>query len=767
MGYTAWWRVMHPAESPVAFSSTKGPMNLRAYFLLVLLSPSLSVALNVSIWDYGDCLCGNPNGFATATASGGTPPYSYLWSNGATTETAQGLAPGTYTVTVTDAALDEATAEITIGEVQGTLYLSFSGAGLHGCNGLCNGGRNITVAPMPANLTPPVSFWPPLSVDNGGAVGGSYGLYTGLCPGQELYFTVTDGTGCQLEVIDTWTPESSTATPMSILGVTPACATLATGSVTINAGQDVTSPFAPIWEVVILNEAMQQVGGTLGINAQPGQNVGTRTGLAAGNYYAKRYFSWHPADCQDLVPFTIPDLGTDCGALNGTAFVDNDLSCTRQTNEPWVPSAVMEVLPGPYYITTNVSGQYSLALPSSAYTVQQLGTTLEEHCIGDPIPFTITNGATTVVHHPDTALVPLDVMVALSSGAARPGFPFGYSIMVRNETPAGSGSTTVTFTFDPTITYLSATPPPNTVIGNTLTWNAGLLNAWQSQSYDVQFQVPPNVGLLGYELVATANVSTANTDGDLSNNTATNLRTITGAYDPNDKLAVTSLGSNNAWLIDEDEWIDYTIRFQNTGTDTAFTVVITDTLPANLDPGTIVMGAASHPFSWELRDAGVLRFAFSNILLPDSNVNEPLSHGFVGFRIRPRLPLLPGTAIENIANIYFDFNPPVITEPSVLVAEFSTGVENHTPERTGLLPNPATDRIRLVDALSATSARSWSIIAMDGRVVRSEHGPFPSEGISIASLSNFLITEHLCAAAPTLWTMASSPNAFLIKTAHE
>src|SRR5690606_8518432 len=103
------------------------------------------------------------------------------------------------------------------------------------------------------------------------------------------------------------------------------------------------------------------------------------------------------------------------------------------------------------------------------------------------------------------------------------------------------------------------------------------------------------------------------------------------------------------------EWIDYTIRFQNTGTDTAFNVLITDTLPAYLDPGSFVVGAASHNFTWELRDAGTLKFSFPDILLPDSNANEAASHGFVSFRIKPREPVLPGTMIENFANIYFDF----------------------------------------------------------------------------------------------------------------
>src|SRR5690606_34512909 len=132
--------------------------------------------------------------------------------------------------------------------------------------------------------------------------------------------------------------------------------------------------------------------------------------------------------------------------------------------------------------------------------------------------------------------------------------------------------------------------------------------------------------------------------------------TVTASFDPNDKLAMTSSGySNEYFYIDQDEWIDYTIRFQNTGTDTAFTVVITDTLNAELDMASFEQGLASHPFSVSFKPDRVVEWRFENILLPDSNVNEAASHGLVSFRIKPHLPILPGTEIENIANIYFDF----------------------------------------------------------------------------------------------------------------
>jgi hypothetical protein len=111
---------------------------------------------------------------------------------------------------------------------------------------------------------------------------------------------------------------------------------------------------------------------------------------------------------------------------------------------------------------------------------------------------------------------------------------------------------------------------------------------------------------------------------------------------------------------------------------------------------------------------GVLRFAFPNILLPDSNVNEPRSHGFVSFRIRPRLPILAGTEITNIANIYFDYNPPIITEPSVLVAEFSTGVGEQEGNTIALAPVPAKEDLMVSSAHVLGLVR---ILSADGREV--------------------------------------------------
>jgi uncharacterized repeat protein (TIGR01451 family) len=133
-----------------------------------------------------------------------------------------------------------------------------------------------------------------------------------------------------------------------------------------------------------------------------------------------------------------------------------------------------------------------------------------------------------------------------------------------------------------------------------------------------------------------------------------------GSFDPNDKTGYPK-GFCASRFVKADQDIDYLIRFQNTGTDTAFTVIIQDTLSAFLNVETVLPGTASHAYDFELLGNGVVQFTFENIMLPDSNVNEAASHGFVKFRVSQKTGNPAGTLLENQAAIYFDFNEPVIT----------------------------------------------------------------------------------------------------------
>ncbi len=143
---------------------------------------------------------------------------------------------------------------------------------------------------------------------------------------------------------------------------------------------------------------------------------------------------------------------------------------------------------------------------------------------------------------------------------------------------------------------------------------------------------------------------------------------IWGSFDPNDKQA-TPIGFTSNHVVKPGTEVEYMVRFQNTGTDTAFTVYVIDSLDNNLDVESLKTGASSHPYELSLQTTrhgrSFLRFQFNNILLPDSNTNELESHGFFQYRISPKTGLALGEHARNEAAIYFDFNEPVMTNQTL------------------------------------------------------------------------------------------------------
>ncbi|MEM1321070.1 MAG: T9SS type A sorting domain-containing protein [Bacteroidota bacterium] len=129
------------------------------------------------------------------------------------------------------------------------------------------------------------------------------------------------------------------------------------------------------------------------------------------------------------------------------------------------------------------------------------------------------------------------------------------------------------------------------------------------------------------------------------------------SFDPNDKLAYPDRETGH---ILPDEELNYVIRFQNTGNFSAKDVILIDTLDNNLDASSIHFFGSSHYYRFK-QTGNIIQFQFLNIYLPDSTSNPEKSQGYVSFRIRPKPSLSDLTDIHNRAAIYFDQNPPIIT----------------------------------------------------------------------------------------------------------
>jgi uncharacterized repeat protein (TIGR01451 family) len=189
-------------------------------------------------------------------------------------------------------------------------------------------------------------------------------------------------------------------------------------------------------------------------------------------------------------------------------------------------------------------------------------------------------------------------------------------------------------------------------------------------------------------------------------------------HDPNIKVAVPE-GVDSAHYILPNHSINYTIHFQNTGTDTAITVVLLDTLSNVLNIGSLEMGMGSAPYTWQIKPYNttglhVLEITFDNIMLPDSNINEEASHGFVKYQIEQQVDLPNFTRIENSASIYFDTEAPIKTNTTfhtvcdncilmnITGNSVITSVESleEGKSSTKLYPNPTTGWLMIEQAFA-------------------------------------------------------------------
>ena len=252
-------------------------------------------ALNTAAGSKTDVSCnGGANGTATVAPTGGTPAYTYSWApSGGTAATATGLAPGTYTVTVTDANACTGTKSFTINQ-PATALSAASGGGKTDVS--CNGGANGTATVAPTGGTPAYTYsWAPSGGTNATATGLSAGTYT---------VTVTDANACQAT-------RSFTINQPTALNTTAGSKT----DVSCNGGGNGTATVSP-------------TGGTPGYTyswAPSGGTNATATGLAAGTYTVT---VTDANACTGTKSFTI----TQPTALNTAAGSKTDVSCNGGGN---------------------------------------------------------------------------------------------------------------------------------------------------------------------------------------------------------------------------------------------------------------------------------------------------------------------------------------------------------------------------------------------------------------------------------------------------
>ena len=318
---------------------------------------------------------------------------------------------------------------------------------------------------------------------------------------------------------------------------------------------------------------------------------------------------------------------------------------------------------------------------------------------------------------PDSLTDQVDLSVLTGLGHACPGYSAEGGILLENLSFQTARYLYLYVSLDTTANLQSCNFPYQVVSPGNLLFQFDSLAGQEKIYLNFGFMIPPVMTLVGQQLRMSASVTNGLYDYDPGNNSDSTRVKITGSYDPNVKAVdPEGFGIPNYVPMTQEEF-SYTINFQNTGTDTAYNITITDTLSAYLDPLTIKAGASSHPYSWEILSPCILKFHFNGINLPDSSVNEPRSHGFVTYSIGTVHGLPAGTVIKNMAQVYFDFNAPVSTNTTTnelfncdSITSFSTttnmlcGGDQLVITQTGNIPHQS---FWYIDSLFQTSADTF------------------------------------------------------------
>jgi len=406
--------------------------------------------------------------------------------------------------------------------------------------------------------------------------------------------------------------------------------------------------------------------GSTGGNPTNGNNV-THTYTSAGTYqvtyclYTQTFLGLDTSCVTKTLTVSAGPCTQLADTISGRVYFDSNNNGTYEAASDF-PLKYKWVQVGNFQVMTNDQGIYQILLYAGNYNVSLV----------DPSPFTVGTpaGGTysfnlvgTGTHYTGdfvltSGVIIQDLQVSIYRWRFRPGFPVYVGVCIRNKgTIPMSGTTSLTY--DSLLQYQSNAYGGTHDAGNRkVTFTFSGLQPTQSKYFSAKLITPASVPL-GTPITTLAQVNPIAGDSTPQDNFTIVTDLTRGGADPNDKAVSPGLAAEG-WVA-QDQQLRYRIRFQNTGTDTAFNIYVLDTLDTNLNLHSIEVVNASHAYSLSIDDNRVMRWQFDNILLPDSNINEELSHGVIEFLVTPNASLPDSTEIRNFADIYFDFNTPVRT----------------------------------------------------------------------------------------------------------
>ncbi|HQV51075.1 MAG: T9SS type A sorting domain-containing protein [Flavobacteriales bacterium] len=422
----------------------------------------------------------------------------------------------------------------------------------------------------------------------------------------------------------------------------------------------------------------------MGSNSCPNYNFATYLDIAvtAGETY---YIVWTNLFDSDDFYWTL----TECfGTVQGTAFKDYNDNSVRDSSEATV-NTMLQVEPGGQYVYAG-SDPYSFCTEQGAYTISVPNPPLYYL----PVPATRTYSVNTQGEFVPGMDFAFQSIVDVYDGEAN---IWGWSPWIGNETHynvtyCNIGTEPldgeIVVTLDPLTEFVSSIPTNVTAAGQTVTWSVSNLLPGHC-AYIYLTYLTDSTAIVTDTVSAFVQFNITGVEQTPENNFDMIIDNPTTSLDPNEKLVnVTSITEQE--IMDE-KALEYVVHFQNTGTAPAQRVIVRDVIDTDLDLSTFQMIGATHPYTiWV--EGREIAWTFANIYLPDSTTELEGSQGGFSYRILANANSMPGTSITNRADIYFDYNEPVLTNTVETVVATPQAIDEFVvyDDGLGVYPSPST-----------------------------------------------------------------------------
>ena len=528
---------------------------------------------------------------------------------------------------------------------------------------------------------------PPYSVNFNGIPTGTFTstlLINGLGPGQ-YFFSVTDQTNTictgDVSVIVSSIPGNPPSVTLST--VPSSCYTCWDG--TISAMAIGTAPFTYLWS----------------------------TGTTTPNLYNVTCGTYDLVVTDANGCTSVDTVVLNCNPtlyLQGKTYYDTNNDGVFNAGDYPLPNQIVELLPSNQIAYSNLYGDYSFLVDTGAYQLAflpQSGNPFQNVNGADTLNVVVTIAA---ILNLDFALYP-DSLVTDYLAMSNFWLPRCNSVQTLLTAVTNYGTTTdsihVNVIVPPSISFVNSSSF-SVLNGDTLSYYLSGVMPGQTVYLNSNFLLPGG----GTQFPIKSYVTSVDQNGNQTSYDTTTVNTqIICGCDPNDKQV-----SPQTAFITMDSTLNYLIRFQNTGTDTTFKVVVIDTLDANLNPASFKLFATSHPCQ-VFRENNILRFVFDNILLPDSNTNEAASHGYIFFSVDV-FDNSNTMTIPNKAHIFFDANADVETPYATTSFIVCVGLEQFDiNSNVKVFPNPASDFINLNFDWNSNHQYSYSLFDAIGHMI--------------------------------------------------